>query len=105
MSYETTGGLFWDVLLLSKYNDDWINFYESLIRVLPCDKCIKDSLHYHEGNPIPKISNNDEKNQFLWELRRKRGSAEWKTKMLNHEYTLESWLDQFKDKPFYRYKY
>ena len=97
---ESTGGLFWDVLLLSQFNDEWIRFYESFIRVLPCNKCIKDSIEYHKDRPIPKITNNDEKNRFLWKLRCKRGSKEWKDKIRTNEYTLETWLAQFENKSF-----
>ena len=97
MSY---GGMFWDVLLLSQYNEEWVAFYESFIRVVPCDKCIRDGIQYHKDYPIPKISNNDEKNQFLWKLRSKRGSRKWKDKIRSGEYTLETWLAQFKDKSF-----
>lgn len=97
---ETTGGMFWDVLLLTQFNDEWIRFYESFIRVLPCEKCIQDGIEYHKGHPIPKITNNDEKNQFLWKLRSIRGSKEWKDKIRTNEYTLESWLYQFKNKSF-----
>tara|TARA_R110002074_G_scaffold388957_2_gene571962 strand:- start:17144 stop:17473 length:330 start_codon:yes stop_codon:yes gene_type:complete len=101
MNYkESTGGLFWDVLLLSEYNEHWITFYESFIRVLPCEKCSKEHIHHHSKYPIPKISNNDEKNQFLWDLRCIRGSANYQDKIRKNEYTLETWLDQFKYKSF-----
>ena len=97
---ETTGGLFWDVLLLSEYNEHWISFYESLIRVLPCEKCVNDSIKHHKNFPVPKLHNTKEKNQYLWSLRTQRGNAQWNKKVKKGEYTLETWINQFKNKPF-----
>lgn len=36
----TYGGLFWDVLLLSEYNEHWEDFYLTMNSVLPCDICV-----------------------------------------------------------------
>ena len=46
MSYssEYTGGLFWDILLLTKYNEDWENFFH--VNVM---SAVRLSRHYARG--------------------------------------------------------
>ena len=58
----TTGGYFWDVLLLSTYNEHWEDFYLNMIKVLPCEKCVINTLEHISHNPIPKFQNTNEKN-------------------------------------------
>ena len=68
--------------------------------VLPCEKCVNDSIKHHENFPVPKLHNTKEKNQYLWSLRTQRGNAQWNKKVKKGEYTLETWINQFKNKPF-----
>lgn len=102
MERETTGGYFWDVILLTDYNEYWEPFFMNLIRVLPCDKCVKESIHHYSLHPIPKFKNTDEKNEYVWKLREGQGGKEWRSEVFKNKYTLESWLAKFKDKPFTR---
>jgi uncharacterized membrane protein len=100
---KNTGGLFWDILLITEYNEDWENFYFSLIKVLPCKLCIEKSLEYHEVcEKVPKMKSTKEKNEYLWELRLKRGGQPWRDDVEKYGYTLDSWLAQYKGKPFSR---
>ena len=93
MSYESEyyGGLFWDVLLLSDYNENWHDFYINMCSVIPCQI---------ESNKIPDFKDTDEKNKWLWEHRLQRGGAGWRKKVKEDGYTLESWLGLYKDKKF-----
>lgn len=100
MNREYTGGLFWDILLITEYNEDWINFYHSLIKVLPCKKCIEDTAQYHRNNEIPLLTNTAEKNKWLWDMKLKRGGKYWRAEVLEKNYTLESWENLYKDLPF-----
>ena len=61
MNREFTGGLFWDVLLLTQYNEYWEDFFYKFIRVLPCKKCVGESIAHHNINPVPKFKSNEEK--------------------------------------------
>ena len=97
---ETYGGKFWDVLLLSQYNEHWKDFFKSMIRVLPCDKCRIDSLRHFEKHELPEIANQEEKDQFLWELRYTLGGYPFRQKVKIKGYTLEGWKEQFKDMKF-----
>ncbi len=104
MSYisEYTGGLFWDILLLTKYNEDWENFFHSLIKVLPCQACIDKTINHHEREPLPKFKDNDEKNKYLWNLRLARGGTPWVNEVNEKGYTLESWEKLYEGKKFTR---
>lgn len=51
-------------------------------------------------NKIPKFNSTKEKNEWLWKNRLERGGRQWKTVVEENNYTLESWLDQFKGKSF-----
>jgi hypothetical protein len=104
MNRDYTGGLFWDILLITKYNEDWIDFYHSLIKVLPCEKCREETKKYHEWKPLPKFYDTNEKNQYLWDLRLNRGGEVWKRDVIEKGYTLESWINLFENKPFSRIK-
>ena len=97
---ETTGGLFWDILLLSEYNEHWPQFYMNMINVLPCEKCRADSLRYHKEYPIPKLNNKQEKDQYIWELKKMRGGYVWQTTLKEKKYTLQTWQNKYKDKKF-----
>ena len=97
-----TGGLFWDILLITEYNEDWIDFFNSLVKVLPCTKCREETQQYHKFSPIPKFSDNDAKNKYLWDLRMNRGGDTWRKEVAEKGYTFESWVGQFKVKPFTR---
>ena len=96
----TYGGLFWDVLLLSEYNEHWEDFYLTMNSVLPCDICVRNNMKWLKKNKIPKFNSTKEKNEWLWENRLERGGQQWKTVVEENNYTLESWLGQFKDKSF-----
>jgi len=95
-----TGGLFWDVLLIADYDENWEDFFYSLIKVLPCKACREKTKLHHENYPIPKMKNNQEKNEYLWILRMQRGGQPWREKVNENGYTLESWVAQYADKPF-----
>lgn len=103
MNREYTGGLFWDILLITEYNEDWINFYHSLIKVLPCDKCREETLLYHKTNELPIFNNTTEKNKWLWDFKLKRGGTKGRAEIIENNYTLESWEGLFKDLPFTKY--
>ncbi len=94
------GGLFWDVLLLSEYNESWEDFYLNMVMVIPCEECVKNNIEWLKSNRIPKFKNTDEKNKWLWENRYDRGGCYWRDKVKNQGYTLETWLGQYKDKLF-----
>ena len=98
---EYTGGLFWDVLLLSEYNDKWEDFYLSMIEVIPCNKCCNESMRFHITNPIPNFKDKNEKDKWLWEIRLKRGGDNWRKKVEDNNYTLETWKE-YLDHPFTR---
>jgi len=98
---KTTGGYFWDVLLLSDYNEYWEDFYFNLVKVLPCQKCIKKTLDYHKSNPIPKFKNTEEKNEYLWDLRHLRAGDIWRDEVKEKGYTLETWKE-YLNQPFTR---
>lgn len=98
--FDYTGGLYWDILLITPYSDKWEDFYNALINVLPCDKCIKKTIQHHEEYPVPKFKSTEEKNEYLWKLRIHRGGINWRQDVEKKGYTLESWLNLFKDKPF-----
>jgi hypothetical protein len=76
----TTGGYFWDVLLLSTYNEYWEDFYLNMVKVLPCEKCIKNTEEHLSYNPVPKFKDTNEKNEYLWE-----------NEVKEKGYTLETW--------------
>ena len=97
----TTGGYFWDVLLLSTYNEYWEDFYLNMIKVLPCEKCVINTEKHLSFNPVPKFKDTNEKNEYLWELRLKRGGQVWRNEVKEKGYTLETWINQF-NKPFTR---
>ena len=97
----TTGGYFWDVLLLSTYNEHWEDFYLSMVKVLPCEKCVINTETYLSFNPVPKFKDTNEKNKYLWELRLKRGGPPWKKEVEEKGYTLETWINHL-SKPFTR---
>lgn len=104
---EYTGGIFWDVLLLSEYNDKWEDFYLNLLEVLPCKRCSDEIIKFHledkKRGTIPKFKNNDEKNEWLWEIRKLidvgRGGGRWASKVRKNNYTLETWKE-YLNKPF-----
>ena len=96
---QYTGGLFWDVLLLSEYNDKWEDFYLNMLEILPCSRCSKESMQYHITKKIPNFKNKDEKDQWLWETRLKRGGNRWRKRVEDNSYTLESWKE-YLNKPF-----
>lgn len=102
MNREYTGGLFWDVLLLTQYNEYWEDFFYKFIRVLPCKKCVGESIAHHNINPVPKFKSNEEKNEWLWEQRVHRGGKPFRDDIADKGYSLEGWINQFKDKPFTR---
>ena len=102
MERDYLGGYFWDVLLISELNDDWYDFYFSLVKVLPCKKCREETLKYHTLSEVPKFKNQEEKNKYIWDLRLKRGGDNWRQDIEKKGYTYESWIDQFKNKPFTR---
>jgi hypothetical protein len=104
MNRQYTGGLFWDILLITEYNKDWIDFFNALVKVLPCAKCREETQKYHEWKPLPEFSDTDEKNRYLWSLRFNRGGENWRKDVKENGYTLESWVNQFKDLPFSRIK-
>lgn len=97
------GGLFWDVLLLSEYNEHWEDFYITMNYVLPCEKCVRGNVKWLKQNKIPKFKSTKEKNEWLWENRLERGGDKWVNIVQENNYTLESWLDQFKGKSFSKY--
>ena len=98
---KTSGGYFWDILLLSQYNKDWIKFYFSFIRVLPCEDCIQKTLKFHEDNPIPNFKDQKEKNEYIWNIRLQRGGEVWRNETIEKGWTLKTWEDNF-NKPFSR---
>jgi hypothetical protein len=98
---QNTGGYFWDVLLLSQFNENWIDFYLSLCKVLPCQRCIDHTLKYHQQKPIPSLKSQKEKNEYLWKLRLDRGGDEWNAEVKDKGYTLESW-EKSLQQPFSR---
>jgi hypothetical protein len=97
---EYYGGMFWDVLLLSNYNENWHDFYITMCSVIPCQICVNSNMGWLEQNKIPDFKDNDEKNKWLWEHRLSRGGAQWRKKVKEDGYTLDSWLGLYKDKKF-----
>ena len=90
------GGYFWDVLLLSEYNEHWENFYNSMCKVLPCNKCQVGTEKFHKEEELgkfPPMKNQQEKNEHLWKLRLARGGVSWREKVEKDGYTLNSWLE------------
>ena len=81
MTTETYGGMFWDVLLLSEYNESWEDFYLCMCAVLPCQECVRDNMAWLKKNQIPKFESTKEKNEWVWEHRRLRGGCQWRNKM------------------------
>ena len=97
---DHTGGIFWDVLLLSEYNDKWENFYLNMLEVLPCERCRIETMEDHKKNPIiPKFKDKNEKDEWLWETRLSRGGGSWRKKVEDNNYTLETWRE-YLNKPF-----
>lgn len=100
MDRDYTGGLFWDILLLSQFNEYWTNFYYSYLQILPCKRCRDETTKYHLLNPVPTLKCQEEKDKYIWELRLRQGGEPWRNKVLKNNYTLETWKEQFKNKPF-----
>lgn len=102
MSYESEyyGGLFWDVLLLSDYNENWHDFYITMCSVIPCQICVNSNMGWLKDNKIPDFKDTDEKNEWLWKHRLQRGGSGWRKKVEENGYTLESWLGLYMFKKF-----
>ena len=96
---ETFGGMFWDCLLLCDYNG-FADFYVSMAAVVPCEKCRKDNMLYLSSNKIPDFNSNKEKNEWLWNNRYSRGGYNWRKKVEDNGWSLNSWLDLYKNKVF-----
>lgn len=102
MTSNLFGGMFWDVLLLSEYNDSWNDFFISTTKILPCEICRKENSQYYGDfkNFIPEFKNKDEKDKWVWEHRLQRGGDNWRKKVKDNNWSLDSWKEQFKNKVF-----
>lgn len=96
---ETYGGMFWDCLLLCNYKG-FDDFYISMAAVVPCEECRKDNMLYLSKNKIPLFNSNKEKNEWLWEHRLNRGGYNWRKKVNENNWSLDSWKEQYKNKVF-----
>ena len=96
---ETFGGMFWDCLLLCNY-ERFDEFYLSMSIVVPCDKCRINNMIYIQSNKIPIFNCNKEKNEWLWKNRYQRGGYNWRKKVDENGWSLNSWLDLYKNKVF-----